>query len=526
MQKEAGHLDVFIRDIDCKHPYCLHQRSFDVFIASLTTCSQITCPFSSFNADLDCDVPDRTHLASIGYLADLYGGRGKHQILFYKNVNGQKVSTGNCTDYLNVNLPAKQRICSDTNDCGKKPYLAECHVPCVDGTKTKSVCGLNEKKSASPSSASNKYSKISPRVSWSEIADRQKCGKALSCAIEHSVPVQYYVAYKKPNTLEYFYISRSEDGSTVTEKQGLYQFSYPESVLGQTLAPIYEHGNSITYTIWNNDVPYDYTPNNTKSSSNRTPVDISSFGHSKGVFAYSKYGGFVITHSIPQYPPNPNDKPYEYPLNEKKYAQMAACVTSSRYSNNVVNEIEALLDLLINFKPHVYASRIQPNDWPIKVRDKFESLVYPKDKKLQGPPVIDNKYYGQNFIKIHSFGRSSDAYLQDSFQKLAEHYNAPLFTKSRSGNTLLSTCNSALTIENIKAIHLLKSDPTEHWNKTADHTNWIVSKMFEKYLMCAGDLYRDKSIMSRGGMFVCIQDIDLYNTYLNTVHFDFQSCRH
>lgn len=522
MQKEAGHLDVFIKDIDCKHPYCLHQRSFDVYIASLTTCSQITCPFGSINRDLVCDVPDRTHLASIGYLADLYNGRGKHQILFYKNVNGQKVSTGNCTDYLNVNLPAKYRICPDTNDCGKKPYLAECHMSCVGGTKSKSICGINENNSAGPSSALKKKNEISPRVSWSEVTDRQKCGKALSCNVENFVPVQYYVAYKKPNTFEYFYISRSEYGNSITEQPGIYKFSYPESVLGQTLAPIYERGNSITYAIWNNDLPYNYTLNNIRSNINGIPVNYTYFGHSKGVLAYTKHGGFLMSHSIPQYPPNPNDKPYQYPLSEKKYAQMAICVTSNRYSRIVVDEIEALLDLTINFKPHIYASHIQLNDWPIKIRDKFESLVYPKDKKLQNSPIIDNKYYGQNFIKIHSFGQSNNI---DSSEHLAEHYKAPIFSKSRLSNTLPSSCNNPLTIENVKVIHLLKSNPMEHWNKTSDHTNWIVSKKFEKNLMCVGDLYRDKAIMSRGGMFICIQDNNLYTAYLNTVHFDFESCR-
>ncbi|VVC24259.1 Hypothetical protein CINCED_3A001976 [Cinara cedri] len=526
MQKEAGHLDVFIKDVDCKHPYCLHQRSFDAFIASLTTCSQITCPHSNINSDLDCNVPDRTHLSSIGYLADLYSGRGKHVIYLYRKENGQKVSTGNCTEYLKVNLPVKHRICLDTNDCGKKPYLSECHMPCTGEKKSTSICGINETNRAGSSSNQNKNTKISPRVSWSEVTDRQKCGKALSCTIEKSVPVQYYVAYKKPNTLEYFYISRSEDGSSVTEQPGLHKFSYPESVLGQTLAPIYEHGNSITYTIWNDDVPYDYILNDTRSNSYGIPVDVTSFGHSKGVLAYSKHGGFLMSHSIPQYPPNPNDKPYQYPLSEKKYAQMALCVTSNQYSSNVVDEIEALLDLIINFKPYVYASHVQLNDWPIRIRNKFETLVHPKDNKLQHSPVINNKHYGRNFIEIHSFGRSSDAYFQDSIEKLAEYYSTSMLTKSRLGNTLPSNCNHLFTIENIKVIRLLNSNNTEHWSKTADHTNWIVSKTFEKNLMCVGDLYRDKYIIARGGMFVCIQDIDLYIAYLKAVHFDFQACQH
>lgn len=529
MKKEIGHLDIFVDDIDCVYPYCLHRRAIEFFIASITTCSQITCPYENFTLDLECDVPDMSYLSSLGYLADKYTGRGKHRIVFYKNDEGIMISTGNCSEYLKEELPAKHRICPSTINCESKPYLLECQIPCAGGKNVKSVCGIerNNVDEISSPLPSFKNSGTIPMVSWSEVTNDQNCGKLLSCTVENSIPVQYYVAYKKPNSLDYFYIFRSKRGNSVTEKTGMYQFSNSESVLGRTLAPIYTDGSSITYMVWNDDIPYDSSTviNNTKINGGIL-ADAMSFGHSKGVIAYGQNGGFLFSHSIPQFPPNPKTMRYKYPLSGYNFGQMAVCVTGKQYNKNIINEIDALTDLMVNFKPRIYASNVLNDDWPIGIRDNIQKLIYPSVRNLD-VPVIDNRVFGQPFIKIHSFGQSDGKNFQDSFIKLAEHYQTPIFAKSRvdKNNTVSSNCQNAFTVENIKAVHLLTGKHIELWNQTKDYSKWIVSRTEDGRLMCIGDLNRESISMARGGMFICIQDADLYEMYLKNVHFDFQSCR-
>lgn len=525
MKKEIGHIDMFVDDIDCVYPYCLHRRAVEVFLASLTTCSQITCPYENFTLDLECDVPGPSHLSSLGYLADKYAGRGKHKIVFYKNDEGVMTSTGNCSEYLKLELPAKHRVCRSTVDCESKPYLSECHVPCAGGKDGKTVCGT-EGNSLDGASLQFENAKTNPTVSWSDMATNgQNCGKPLACTVENSVPVQYYVAYKKPNSLDYFYISRSERGNSVTEQMGTYPFSSPESVLGRTLAPIYAAGSAITYVIWNDDIPYD--SNVTTKDTRTNGMAAESFGHSKGVVAYRNSGGFLFSHSIPRFPSNPNTTQYTYPLSGHNLGQMAVCVTGQQYNRNVLNEIDALLDLMINFKPRVYASNVLYAEWPAGIRDKIQTLIYPRAQN-PGAPAVDVKVYGQPFIKVHSFGQSDGKNFQDSFVRLAEHYQTPIFAKSRTdqNNILPSNCKNSFTVENIKAVHLLASNRVELWNQMKDHSKWVVSRTEDGRLVCMGDLNRDRVTMARGGMFVCVQDADFYEMYLKNVHFDFQPCRH
>lgn len=531
LQKEAGHLDVYIKDVDCKHPYCLHRKAFDVYVASVATCSQITCPYNNTTRTMECDTQNRSSLGSLGYLADSYNGRGKHQILFYKNENGQKVSTGNCTDYLNVNLPAKYRICQSTNNCGTQPYLLECQVPCLDGNRVSSFCESLQKKllNTGPSLTTIKNSDTRTRVSWIELTNHQKCGRPISCVVEKSVPVQYYMTYKKPHSLDYFYIFRSEAGDSVTKQMGSYPISYRESVLGQTLSPIYEKRESIGYIMWNDDRPFGTkNPLNITKNNSNLYADGASFGYSKGVFAYEKIGGFVLSHSIPRFPPHPDTASYDYPMSGKKFAQMAVCVSGEKYNKQVVNEIKAILDLLINFKPQVYALNALLDNWATGIREQLQRLIYQGKPKL-GSPVIENKVYGQRFIKIHSFGQSDSKNVQDSFINLAEHYKTPVFAKTWSTKhnaLLLSNCKNAnTTVANIESIYNLQDNSfIIRWDRVADYSTWLVSKKYEKSLFCAGDLNREKITTVRGGMFICIQDADFYDSYLSIVHFDLQSC--
>lgn len=174
MVKEAGDIDFYMNEIDCSTPLCLHYKALDVYIASISNCSQITCPEQKRNGN-KCKVDEADDLSSLGYLANLYDGRGRHSILFfvYGFSETQKLSTGLCSAMLNVNLPAKLRICqkppSVTSSCRLKPYLSTCREKCDSRTLATSKC-ITDGQS---------------KVNWSG----RKCLRPVSCLNEDGSPV-------------------------------------------------------------------------------------------------------------------------------------------------------------------------------------------------------------------------------------------------------------------------------------------------------------------------------------------------
>lgn len=145
MLNEAGDIDFYMHEIECSTSMCLHHKALEVYIASITKCSQITCPEQKRNGN-KCNVDEATELSSLGYLANMYDGRGRHSILFfvYGFLEREKLSTGNCSAMFHVDLPAKYRVCrkppSVTSDCRFKPYLSMCQEKCDRHTVATSTC--------------------------------------------------------------------------------------------------------------------------------------------------------------------------------------------------------------------------------------------------------------------------------------------------------------------------------------------------------------------------------------------------
>ncbi|XP_050533336.1 phospholipase A1-like [Daktulosphaira vitifoliae] len=147
MINEAGHLDMYMDEVECWLPICTHSKTVLVYIASINKCSQITCPTDEFSNSLECKAQNSNELASAGYLAEKYRGRGKHIVTFYLKYfswTWLKYSTGHCSSILNVNLPAKFRICkhppNNALECINQPFLTECFE---NKDYPKSICTIN-----------------------------------------------------------------------------------------------------------------------------------------------------------------------------------------------------------------------------------------------------------------------------------------------------------------------------------------------------------------------------------------------
>ncbi|XP_031637136.1 uncharacterized protein LOC116349717 [Contarinia nasturtii] len=526
MKEDAGHLDIDIEDMDCYSPWCLHHKAVETYIASMIQCSQITCPRYHLSRDgSQCLVSSPIHLGSLGYLADLYSGRGRHTIRLFTFAKGYQISTGICNTLMGLSLIAKHRVCrrppTITSDCRSKPYLSECEEQCGSVTN-QMVCTINGRT----------FNRNDGRLASSQLGIEQrlfsdfgvvwygeKCALPASCYGENGERLDYFIAYKLPNSFQYVYFSRMTAGPTMVST-GQYPIDHPRSIVGRTLLPLYEQVSSITYIFWNDDLPYG--SKSLQQSNENEGVhteDSASFGHSKGILAYSSTGGFLLSHSVPRFPPDPDYYSYKFPESGRTNAQMLVCVTSQSYPNAFITEMESLLTMMKTFKPQVYGANVHMDMWPISVRYKFKNLTHPGNQNKYDSPIPYSSPYGYSIL--YSFARSD--VFEDCFQKLANHYKSPIFAqtwldRSRDRkNALPSNCDSP-TVENVNKILIHDGSSWVTIPQTKDHSKWIVTKIVgvrrpSPFVLCMGDLNRAISTIKRGGMFVCFQDLNLFNLF-------------
>ena len=74
-----------------------------------------------------------------------------------------------------------------------------------------------------------------------------------------------------------------------------------------------------------------------------------SHGHTKGVLVLSELGGFWLIHSVPHYPPPPDEK-YDYPDSAKRYGQSMLCISLPAISQHQAENIGEIYFGLNSFK--------------------------------------------------------------------------------------------------------------------------------------------------------------------------------
>ncbi|XP_017901164.1 PREDICTED: deoxyribonuclease-2-beta isoform X3 [Capra hircus] len=144
----------------------------------------------------------------------------------------------------------------------------------------------------------------------------------ISCRNEEGEAVDWFTFYKLPKKqneesretgLEYLYL----DSTTRSWSRSKQLMNASTSVLGRTLQQLYEasasENNSTAYLIYNDGVP--------KS------VNYSrKYGHTKGVLLWNRVQGFWLIHSIPHFPPVPEEG-YDYPPTGRRNGQAGICIT-------------------------------------------------------------------------------------------------------------------------------------------------------------------------------------------------------
>lgn len=325
----------------------------------------------------------------------------------------------------------------------------------------------------------------------------------IACRNEDGDPVDWFVIYKLPERLinetygpglDYLYLDSKSPGWQVSK----FLINMTQGAMAHVLQQLYRsyNRNDTAYMLYNDSPPG--TSNFTKR------------GHSKGALLFDNHQGFWLVHSVPHFPPFPEDG-FGYPDTGRRYGQVALCVT---YKYNQFKEIATQL---LYYDPNVYNCSIP---------DIYQEDLWGLYRICQGLrfPWIETtrlasleSAQGESFL---NFAKSKH-FLDDIFtawmaQKLQTHFLTE--TWRPSGTEVLSNCSLPWHVYTIKRITVLNRS----FYSRFDHSKWCVSRS-EDMWTCIGDLNRYPKEFWRSGGFVCTQSKLIYTAFRNMVAY-FSDC--
>ncbi|XP_036916864.1 deoxyribonuclease-2-beta isoform X1 [Sturnira hondurensis] len=331
----------------------------------------------------------------------------------------------------------------------------------------------------------------------------------ISCRNEEGDAVDWFTFYKLPKRqdqesrktgLEYLYL----DSTTRSWKRSKQLMNTTESALGRTLEQLYEafasKNSNTAYLMYNDGVP-------------KAGNYSRKYGHTKGLLLWNKVQGFWLIHSIPQFPPVPEEG-YGYPPTGRRNGQTGICVTFK------YNQYEAIDSQLLVCNPNIYSCSI-PTTFHQELTHMPRLCAGSSTSETPGQHLASlQSAQGQNFLHF----AKSDSFLDDIFVAwMAQHLKTHLLTETwqRKRQQLPSNCSLPYHVYNVKAI---KISGQSYFSSHQDHAKWCVSqKRSKNRWTCIGDLNRSPHQAFRSGGFICTQNQHIYQAFQGLVLY-YENC--
>nr|XP_045617204.1 deoxyribonuclease-2-alpha-like isoform X2 [Procambarus clarkii] len=270
------------------------------------------------------------------------------------------------------------------------------------------------------------------------------------------------------------------------------EFSMP----ARTLSRLYtdqEIVKTAAFIMYNDEFP-----NGTKSFTK---------GHTKGVVVMTAQGGFWLVHSVPKYPPPPEDG-YTYPSSAVRYGQTMLCISLSS------DQSHSLGWQLLQNNPFIYASNM-----PETLSSQFFVLL----KVMQGErPQVSPWYRVAALTSVGGKAFTSFAKYKKYDQDLYASLVAPMLKTNivveswRNGpQPLPSSCNTTYTVENVENVSARAASTS--FTTHHDHSKWVVASEPDKPYVCIGDINRMETQFERAGGTVCMQSLSIWHRFHNLV---------
>ncbi|XP_045773633.1 uncharacterized protein LOC123873024 [Maniola jurtina] len=247
-------------------------------------------------------------------------------------------------------------------------------------------------------------------------------------------------------------------------------------------------------------------------------------GHTKGVILGEKFTSLWLVHSVPRFPPVPdvnglNVSSYNYPATGTKYGQTFLCVS---VQTSTLNQIATQLKY--------NEPRIVYHNIPQEFNGELPNLVdVVKNKTIDAAPWYHigsfESLVGRKFL---SFAKSA-MFNDDLYSGLvAEVLQSDLLVESWTNGpgTLDSECSRNFQVRNIERLKF----PIANMSFTShhDHSKWTVAvanttrhnsqdTKVADYWVCVGDINRALPQESRGGGTVCTSGPILWGNFAHLI---------
>ncbi|XP_005385218.1 PREDICTED: deoxyribonuclease-2-beta [Chinchilla lanigera] len=325
----------------------------------------------------------------------------------------------------------------------------------------------------------------------------------IACRNEEGEAVDWFIFYKLPKRqdkdtretgLKYLYL----DSTIRSWRRSEQLINTTKSALGRTLQQLYEayasKSNNTAYLLYNDGVPKSvgYSRN---------------FGHTKGVLLWNRIQGFWLIHSIPRFPPIPEEG-YDYPSSGRRNGQSGICITLK------YNQYETIDSQLLVCNPNIYSCSIPATFHRELVHMPQLCARFCSSKIPVRYLTTLQSAQGQTFLHF----AKSDSFLDDIFaawiaQQLKTHLLAETWQRKRQ--ELPSNCSLPYHVYNIKAIRISRQS---YFSSYQDHAKWCISQKGTKgHWTCIGDLNRSPHQTFRSGGFICNQNRNIYQAFRKLV---------
>ncbi|MFT7808903.1 deoxyribonuclease-2-beta [Arapaima gigas] len=326
------------------------------------------------------------------------------------------------------------------------------------------------------------------------------CTADISCKNDAGNPVDWFVIYKLPQLktesvgsgLDYMYL----DSSVKTWQMSGFLVNNSNGALGSTLKHLYEgegyKSNRSAYILYNDAPPL--------------LEDTHYYGHTKGVLLFNKSQGLWLTHSVPHFPPFPEDG-FAWPSSGRRYGQMLLCVTYK------YQQIPRIAQQLLYYSPRMYNCSLpvvfQSDLINLVTLCKGSKISWVAEKNLENLTSASGEKF-LSFAKSHFW--VDDIYTGWAAQAL----QVDLLTETwqRREHELPSNCSLPKHTLNIKRIKL--PGPVLFYSYF-DHSKWCVSKSYKSQWTCLGDLNREVSQAWKGGGLICSKNPVIYQAFRHAV---------
>ena len=270
--------------------------------------------------------------------------------------------------------------------------------------------------------------------------------------------------------------------------------SDPASLPGRTLEPLYGPGGREMFSLmYNDEHPHG-------------PTSVTR-GHTKGVVVGDRDSSIWLVHSVPHYPPYPNES-YSYPHTGLHYGQTALCLSLGS------DQLEVVGRQLGYNAPYIYQVNLPA--WVSQYPDMVKAA---SGKHVRRPPYFNTELLttsgGEKFV---TFAKYSD-FGKDLYADLvAPVLKVPLLVESwpNGPGKMPSRCSGPFIVENIDEMefHELNDDD---FKTTKDHSKWAISLDKKRPYVCIGDINRMETQRRRGGGTACFSSPTVWKTFKKSV---------